>query len=160
MAWTKRKLVEDALEEIGLASYVFDISPEEMNKAIRRMDGMMAEWDSKGIHVGYALPSGDSGSDPDQDSGLPDVALEAVRLNTAVRIGPSYGKTVSLDTKIQAKRAYDTLLGFTSQIPEMMFPETLPVGAGNKPLMNTEAVYFPTPDRGITVGNDSELDLG
>ena len=30
MAWTKRQIVTQAFEEIGLASYVFDLEPEQL----------------------------------------------------------------------------------------------------------------------------------
>ena len=33
MSWTKREFVNQALEEIGLASYVFDLQSEQMNSA-------------------------------------------------------------------------------------------------------------------------------
>ena len=31
MGWTKREYVEQAFEEIGLASYVFDLTPEQFD---------------------------------------------------------------------------------------------------------------------------------
>ena len=57
MSWTKRQFINAALEEIGLASYVFDIQPEELESALRRLDAMMADWNAKGIRIGYPLSS-------------------------------------------------------------------------------------------------------
>lgn len=44
MSYTKGELVNAALEEIGLASYEFDISSESSESALRRLDSMMMEW--------------------------------------------------------------------------------------------------------------------
>ena len=45
MSWTKRQIVEQALEELGLASYVFDMQPEQVESAkviIERMEAQEA----------------------------------------------------------------------------------------------------------------------
>mgnify|MGYP000518919073 CR=1 FL=1 len=44
MSYTKRQFVIAAFEEIGLASYTFDITDDELSSACRRLDAMMAEW--------------------------------------------------------------------------------------------------------------------
>ena len=33
MSWTKRQYIVDAFEEIGLASYVYDLQPEQLQSA-------------------------------------------------------------------------------------------------------------------------------
>lgn len=56
MGWTKRQFVTQAFEEIGLASYVFDLTPEQLDSALRRLDTMIASWNALGIRLGYPLP--------------------------------------------------------------------------------------------------------
>ncbi|RBL65198.1 hypothetical protein C3E98_044350, partial [Pseudomonas sp. MWU13-2625] len=68
---TKQELVDGAYEEIVLAGYVFDLSPEERETGLRRLDRLAAEWDALGIRVGYNLASAD-GSSLEDESGLPD----------------------------------------------------------------------------------------
>ena len=75
MAYTKRDIVEQAFEEIGLASYVFDLQPQQLESALRRLDAMMATWNAKGIRLGYPLPSSPADSDLDQEVGVPDNAI-------------------------------------------------------------------------------------
>jgi len=133
MGYTKRQFVTSAFEEIGLADYVFDLSPEQLESALRRLDAMIAEWNAKGIRLSYPLPSSPQDSDLDQETFVPDAAYEAVITNLAVRIAPGYGKTVSPDTKMVAKGAYDTLLQRATFPLEQQFPDTMPSGAGNKP---------------------------
>ena len=57
MAYTKRQFVEAALTEIGLASYVFDLQPEQLEYARRRLDAMMADLNGKGLRLSYPIPS-------------------------------------------------------------------------------------------------------
>ncbi len=160
MSWSKRQLVDEAFGEIAMQGYEFDISPEEQQTALRRLDSMMATWEAKGIRIGYAFPSGPDDSDLDTDSGLPDGAIEAVYSSLAVRIAPGFGKQVSSDTKTAAKDGYATLLWIAAQPIEQQLPNTLPRGAGNKPWRNTSSPFFPVPSDdplAITQGGDLEF---
>ena len=133
MGYTKRQFVTAAFEEIGLADYVFDLTPEQLESALRRLDAMLMEWNAKGIRLGYASASSPQDSDLDTETNVPDSAWEAVITNLAVRIAPGYGKTVSPDTKMVAKQGYNTLLQRATFPLEQQLPETMPSGAGNKP---------------------------
>ena len=133
MAYTKRDIVNQAFGEIGMADYVFDLQPEQLNNALRQLDMMMATWNGKGIRIGYPLPSSPGGSDLDEVTGVTDMALEAMYLNLAIRISSGYGKTVSPETKAAAKFSYNQLLGRSALPIEMQIGnQTVPSGAGNK----------------------------
>lgn len=132
MSYTIRQFVSSALEEIGLASYVFDMGPEQLASAAKRMNAMLAEWNAKGIRLGATLYSNPDDVDLDADSNIPDNANEAVIANLALRIAPMFGKQPMQDTRLTAKRAYDTVLLAFAQPIEMQLP-VMPSGAGNKP---------------------------
>ncbi len=131
MSWLKREFITQAFEEIGLASYVFDLSPEQLQSALRKLDMMMATWDARGIRLGYPIPSTAGGSSLTEDSGVPDRANEAIVTNLAIRLAPSVGKTVSMDLKAIAKQAFDGLLAVAALPAEMQMPSGTPAGAGN-----------------------------
>lgn len=133
MSWTKRQVVEQALEELGLASYVFDMQPEEVESAKRKLDSMMALWDAKDIRFGYPL-SGDANSgDLDQETFIPDYAVEAVVLNLSIRLAGSFGKVVPVELKAMAKDAFETTqLAMLSNPPRVRLDPSLPRGAGHK----------------------------
>jgi len=133
MSYTKRQFVTAAFEEIGLASYVFDLQPQDLQTALRRLDAMMAEWNAKGIRLGYPIPANPQQSELDEETFVPDSANEAIITNLGIRIGPGFGKTVSMDTKIVAKQGYNTLLSRATVPAEQQLPGTMPSGAGNKP---------------------------
>lgn len=160
MAWTKRQLVADALGEIGIANYEFDVTPDEQLMVLRRMDTMMATWEARGVRVGYLFPATPGASDPDDDSGLPDSANETVFLNLAIRVAPSFGKTVSADTKKSARDGWDLLLIAAAQPIPQQLPSTLPRGAGQKSWRAQNQPFFPQPSTdALVVGPGSDLDI-
>lgn len=133
MSWTKRQLIEQAFEEVGLASYVYDLTPDQLRSALRRLDSMIRTWDSRGISLGYPLTTLPQISDLDTFSNIPDSATETTYLNLGIRIAPSFGKVVSRDTKALALSSFNALLGDVVVPAEMQMPGTMPAGAGNRP---------------------------
>ena len=111
MGYKKRQFISAAFEEIGLASYVFDLQPEQLDSALRRLDAMIADWNAKGIRLGYPLPSSPQDSDLDEETNVPDSAYEAIICSLAIRLAPSYGKQVMAETKTTAKHVWFLLEG-------------------------------------------------
>ena len=157
MGYSKRQFVAAAFEEIGLASYVFDLQPEQLQSAMRRLDAMMADWNGKGIQLGYPLPGSPQDSDLDEPSEVPDSANQAIITNLAIRIAPSYGKVVMLETKAVAKDSYNTLLSRAAMPPEQQLPGTMPSGAGNKTTVADS--FMPKPADRLTTGTGDTLDI-
>ena len=159
MSWTKRQLAESAFEEIGLAGYVFDIKEAELQAAVLRLDSLMATWGVVGLRLGYNGTLNPLDADPNQLSGIPDWANEAVFLALCRRIAPSYGKVVSQYTKANAKFAYDAMLNkVMANPPEMQFQHHTPAGAGNRFRRNISPFLPPPVDR-LTAGPDSLLEF-
>ena len=161
MGWTKRQFVEQAFEEIGLAAYVFDLTPDQMQSALRRLDAMVAGWNATGIRIGWPMPSSPMNSDIDVDTAVPDSANEAIYLNLALSLAPSFGKVVSPETKINANSARNNLLNHTlAPTPECQFPGTLPLGAGAKPWRGSGHTHFiPAPGDHLQAGEDSKINF-
>jgi hypothetical protein len=160
MGWTKRDIIEQAFDEIGLAGYVFDLQPQQLDSALRRLDNMMATWNGKGIRIGYALPSSPGSSDLDQESGVTDMAIEAMALNLAIRLGPGYGRAIAPETKAAATMAYKQLLMTSTQIVEQQFGDgTIPSGAGNKGWRYYNAPFLVPPRDPLQAGPDGVLEL-
>ncbi len=159
MAWTKRQLVEKAFEEIGLAAYVFDLSPGQIQSATEKMDMMMALWNKKGIRIGYSFTST---PDPDDETEVQDEAAEAIYTNLAKRLAPSIGKTISPETAATAKSSYKELLSLAGIPPEKK-SDRMFRGSGDKPWRKgynyNNSELLPTPDESIDAGPDSEIDL-
>lgn len=160
MGWTKRQLVAEGLGEVGLASFEFDTTPDEQQMVLRRLDTMMATWEARGVRVGYRFPASPDASNLDDDSGLPDSAVETAYLNLAIRIAPSFGKVVSGETKKNARDGWDLLLVAAAQPIEQQLPSTLPRGAGQKPWRAQNQPFFPRPSTDpLVVDQGGDLDI-
>jgi len=157
MGWTKRQFVEQAFDEIGLANYVFDLQPEQLQSALRRLDTMMATWNAKGIRLAYPLPSSPQDSDLDQETDVPDSAYEAIYTNLAIRIAPSFGKNVAIEVKTSAKQAYDVLLQRATAPIEKQLPRSMPAGSGNKPWRIDDPFVAP-PQSPVQTGSEGFLE--
>lgn len=155
MSYTKSELVHAALNEIGISDYDYDIGPEQTESALQSLDRMMGSWNGRGIRLGYPLPSSAKNSELEDDSNIPDSAWEATVTNLALRLAPSYGKTVSIDTRIIAKSSLNTLWSISAK-PTAMQLNTLPKGAGYKAIQNA---FSTGPVDKLTNNEDSELDL-
>ncbi len=159
MSYTKRQFVAAAFDEIGLANYVFDLSPEQLQSALRKLDAMMATWNAQGIRLAYPLPSSPLDSDLDEETSVPDSANEAIYTNLAIKLAPSYGKQVMPDTKATAKESYNVLLSRAAMPMEMQMPGTMPAGAGNKTWRGTETPYLRRPVDPLLAGGDGEIEF-
>jgi hypothetical protein len=159
MGYSKRQFVAAAFEEIGLASYAFDLQPQQFESALRRLDAMMASWNALGIRLGYPLPSSPQFSDIDAESEVPDSANEAIITNLAVKIAPGYGKQVMPDTKATAKETYNTLLSRAAAPLEQQLPGTMPSGAGNKPWRVYDDPFLRPPVDQVLAGQDGPIEF-
>ena len=159
MSWTKREFVQAAFEEIGLASYFFDLQPEQLQGALRRLDSIMAKWSSIGIRISYPLPSSPSDSDLDDETGVPDFANEAIYTALAISIAPGYGKVVPIETKTAARNGYQAMINQSVKPIEYQLPETMPRGAGQKPWRTYNDEFLPVPEDTLKAGDDSELEF-
>lgn len=155
MSFTKRQFIDDAYGELGMASYIFDLEPETIQRALRRLDSMMADWNGRGIRLGYPISGSPADSDLDELTSVPDRANKAVILNLAIELAPGHGKTVSPQTLAAAKRALDTVMAWSAMPPEVQLTN-IPRGAGAK---NTTSPFFPGPTDPLTAGPDSELEF-
>jgi hypothetical protein len=145
---TKRQIILDAFAEIGLASYAFDLSPEQMQAALKQLDRMVSTWSTNGLKMGY-FPTFD---DLDEETFTPDASHDALVMNLAVRLAPSYGKTPSPDTKKAARGALRSLYNLSAApMPMKMDAHLVPSGQGNRtwgddPVYLAESGPYVAPD--------------
>ena len=155
MSYTKRQLILGALAEIGLSSYSFDLSADQIEQALGRLDALIASWGARGIRLGYPLPDSPEKSDAYQETGLPDWAWDAVITNLAIRLAPAYGKVVPPETKSSAREAFNSLLARFARPEEIKF-DALPAGAGHK---GAEAPFLERSADSIDAGPDGGIDF-
>ena len=154
MPWTKRDIIRQAYSEIGKADYEFDLNPEDLQSALRQLDAMMAVWSgTQGIRIGYS--GGDGRGELDVNAEVPMWAVEALYYNLALRLAPSFGKTPSPITIMNAKAALDAVRVRNVQ------PATRRIsgyaGAGNS---LWGAVALPENNPAVATGPDNTLQFG
>ena len=155
MGYTKRQIVEKAFAKLGLASYIYDVQSDAYQDAMEDLDAMLAEWNGRGIRLGYPIPSTPEGGDLDAEASIPDRAWLAAYTNLALLIAPDFGKEPTRSLKNAAKKSLETL---QLQRPPTMQYRKVPLGAGNKP-WRTGYGEFTKQEDPLDVGNDSELEI-
>jgi len=131
---TKGKIVEQAFVEIALNGWEYDITPEEKDIALTRLDALMAELASTGVSLGYNAPVAIGSGSLNDAAGVPDGAFMGIATLLAHRLCSSMGKALSRESRetlAQAKRAVYACA--TTLVPQRRLASGTPVGAGNKP---------------------------
>ena len=134
MAWTKRALVEMAYEEIGVSQALgYDVTAEQLALGLSRLDAVMETLNQNGYRLSYASPVEHRGGDLDDDSGIPPYAYEAVYLSLAIRIAPTIGKQISMETRKALATAMNALAMDDACPPRVKRnKDASPAGAGNR----------------------------
>ena len=136
---TMLEVVEDAFEEIGVKSAEVSLTSDELQSGIRRCNDMLTEWDDIGITVGYTpVLNGDDTVDIDRN------AVGAAKYNLAVRLGPSFQKPISIALATIADSTLNTLMASVTDLSNVAYPDTLPIGSGNScSNYDTDSRFFP-----------------
>ena len=158
MGFTKRQFITEAFNEIGLTDYMENISADALASVLKRLDSMMATWNGKGYRLFYPLSNDPTASNIDEDTRVPDWANEAIIVNLAVRIAPSFGKALSTETKQVAQDALMTLQQIFAQPIEKRLPREMPSGAGNKPWSQNNDPFVRQEGRQLEIGPDTFLE--
>ena len=159
MSWTKKQFIVQAFEEIGLASYVYDLQPEQLQSAARRLDVMMANWNGQGIRIGYPIATGPENIDIDTETNVPDSANQAIITNLSIQLAPAFGKVVSPETKRAAKDGYGVLAARGQAPGTKQMPKNMPRGAGHKSWRNSRYPFTPAPADPLKAGTDSIIEF-
>jgi P22 tail accessory factor len=140
---TKGDLVNAAYEEIGLAGYIFDIQPEEVQTGVRRLERFMLMLDGRGIRLGYNAAASVSLATANDPTGIPNWSEDAIIPLFALRLAPTLGKQISPDTRTAARRGLNALLVGTYTIPSMQMPRHMPIGTGNRRNVKNQQFFAP-----------------
>lgn len=159
MSLTKRQLINKAFSVAGLASFVFSLTPDQLQDALFSLDSQMGTWDGQGIRVGYPLTTSPENSDLDTETGLAANAVLATYLNLAVLIAPEHGKILSNDTQKRARQAFNQLLARHTQPLGKNLPTSLPSGAGHRHHHGIHDNFIRPQAETIDTAFDGEIEL-
>ena len=123
---TMLEVVQDAFEEIGVKTAEVSLTDDELQSGIRRCNDMLTEWDDIGIITGYnPVLNGSDTLEVDRN------AIRAIKKNLAVDLAASFQKPISMDLAAIASSTLDVLMASSSNIGEIAYPDSLPMGSGN-----------------------------
>jgi len=123
----KRVILDTAFEECSLAGYEFDREPEEITMGLRRLNMMMAEYPWN--QLAYEQPDYGQGL-PEDLSGLPTKAVNAVAMHLALRIAPALGRGLAPEQRAALAVSRANLFAELATIPAVEPAQTSLRGAG------------------------------
>lgn len=130
----KRQLVEQMFTECAINGWEYDITADEKDVALTRLDMLMWELRGRGIDVNYNFPQGIGQGDLDDVLGCPDMAFYGLAVLGAERLCPTMGKTQSKESRIALNAAMKAVRACASAlVPTMSLAPGTPIGSGNKP---------------------------
>jgi len=130
---TKRQLVEQMFNECAINGWEYDITAEEKDTALTRLDALMWELRGRGIDVNYNFPLGIGRGDLDDVLGCPDQAFFGLAILGAERLCPTMGKTQSRESRMALTSAMKAVRSAApALVPSMDLAPGTPIGSGNK----------------------------
>lgn len=148
---TKRYIISQALNELGL----FDIEPTRIQRALGRLDGLVAQWNAEGLRIGWPMTLSPDDAALDTETGVTDAALRALYLGLAVDLAPGLGKTVAQQTTIGAYNAKMALELHQATVPPIRVrPSTMPRGAGNTRPAGWRSAFYPGQTNNLEIGGE------
>lgn len=127
----KRVLVEMCVEELRLAGYEWNFSPEEFTSTLRKLDGVCSQFPE----CGYNQPSTFGAGEIDDLSGLKDAELSDFALLLAEATAPSIGKTLMPVSMRRIAAARIRLQARYAVLPTAQLAGGTPLGSGNRRAM-------------------------
>lgn len=140
----KVDIINGAYSRMRISGLTSIPSPEDMEVALRRLEQMAAEWQSKrSICAGYKFEE-----DPDLNSpsGISTEDEEAFETNLAWRLYADFGKEPHPMLIMEKKASFASLISSYAPRRQNSYPSRMPVGSGSQRWKNRIDRYFISPD--------------
>lgn len=130
---TKRMLIGQAFSHATLNGWEYDITAEEKDNALTTLDALMWELLGRGIDLGYNFPIGIGQGNLDDDLACPDQAFFGLSILLALRIFPTMGKKMSVESNRALADAMKAVRSAAvTLVPTAQLAPGTPVGSGNR----------------------------
>lgn len=139
------------MQLLGADTPIKPARAEVFNKTFTVLQQLLALWNSQGLNFGLVYPEtlGDELNEPEQTQLAIDHML-AIKASSYIQKSPTEG------VRTEAKILMQQLRTQFSPKPGTIFPETLPIGTGNKtyPIGPT---FYPTSEDNLTTENGDPI---
>lgn len=150
---SKLDIVTSAYEDLRISGLTVAADPDDIKLGLKTLESMVIGWTNNGVNIGYKASNDLININPNTDSGIPDWAFYAVKVNLACKLSSAFGKQPTPQMLADAKAFYDGL--FNVELIQRETNTMLPVGSGNAPYADWND--YPPPDDNISVENDGNL---
>lgn len=159
MAITKSDVIEDAYSQMRISGLTVKASPEEISRALIRLESMMAEMQGTNLNLNYQF---EEVPDPSTDTGVGFEHFQMMSSNLAMRM-VDFGKPVPPELARQASQSMSNSNSIVaaSQVNEVQYPNRMARGSGNVVKWNRWFRYYdpdqtPPTDSNIIVRGDTQ----
>ncbi len=133
---TAADMITKALFLNGASSPINPASTELKQYTFEALVDMLIEWDALNINLGVTIPTNQS----DELNNPPDTN-QVIQFKLSVISAPLFKLMASADVRDRATELFDDLQINYSIVPDLSFPETLPIGTGNQQNVNGRRYY-------------------
>ena len=130
------EIVNSALELLNLKSPVLPVDPEHQKRAFSALRDMLYTWEKNEMDLALDIPC-DINDELDEAEWL----TKVLKFQLAVESAPYLKAAIPDDVAATARDAYDTLLIHSIGESDIKYPNTLPLGQGNRSARYTRT-YF------------------
>lgn len=137
---TARRIIERAFSKNGIRGAETEISPSEISDGLDVLNDLLAQWDSTGVLKGIPPVQ-----DVDTELMEPRYSTAALKAQVAVIIAGEYGIPVSTALAQDLTGSLNSMLSANTDLQNLEFPSTLPIGSGNRDEYGTgyDRDFFP-----------------
>ncbi len=143
-------IIDRSLKAIGATSILNPAAPELINDAFEYLVELLARWSAQNTNFGVTIPDvlGD-------DLEEPSFVTQAIIFTLGSEISPMARKDPSKHFLRMVSKTYKSMLVRINPRPKPCYPNTLPIGAGNKTGPKSRT-FYPEPE---TVDNETGLPI-
>jgi hypothetical protein len=136
----KSEIINNAYSRGRISGLTSNPTGSQVNKALNRLEMMMALWEGKNIRVGYNFED-----DPDINSphNVDRKYWEVIETSLACGLLSDFRKEPTVGLMRSQKGSYSVLLSSTAQRRQVQYPGRMPLGRGNRVFVELEDSYYP-----------------
>ena len=122
--------INDAYSQLRISGLTVAPTPEDLEIALDRLEGMASEWAERNICSQYNF---EDEPDPNSDTNVKRGFKQAFATNLAIRLIPDFGKAVDPILSAQASQSLSNLSARSAydRIKKAEYPTRQPLGSGN-----------------------------
>ena len=136
---TAQQIVDGAAEELGVKTAEIALEAADYKAIFDRMNDMLAEWSYKGLTPAFE-PVVNSTDEVKVDR----YAVGAIKYALAIRCASAFQRPVSQALLGMANEALENLRAANIFTGKTAYPDSLPLGSGNRSCDFDDERFFPT----------------